>query len=213
MTVTGQPPDIRCHHLIGRAHQPVLPPRQGTRLRRRVELRDIGRAAPFSRPAVHDDGGAIMAAREEIRRMRHRPAALARPAQPERLRRNASNSRVEIQQHQMVPLQPGLKPHMPARRRRPPQPAQMPLALPGGEPPHRPETLERQRLRLRQQHTTAGTVFRHELDLEPTQRPAADRRSGLRRQRRHTRHSPPARPRSPAATRKVNPDFARSLAT
>jgi hypothetical protein len=43
----------------------------------------------------------------------------------------------------------------------------MPLAIPGGEPPHRLEKLERQRQRIRQRRTTAGAVLRYELDLEP----------------------------------------------
>ena len=37
----------------------------------------------------------------------------------------------------MIAFQPRLEAHMPAGRRRPPQPAQMPLTLPGPESAHR----------------------------------------------------------------------------
>jgi hypothetical protein len=41
------------------------------------------------------------------------PTAPVMPAQPERLGRIPDHLRVEVQQHRVVTLQPGLIPHMP----------------------------------------------------------------------------------------------------
>src|SRR5262245_19350628 len=69
------------------------------------------------------------------------PADTITPAQPERLRRDRGHLRVEVQQHQVIPLKPGLVPDMRSGGRRPPQARQVPLASRPPELPDREEPL------------------------------------------------------------------------
>jgi len=89
-----------------------------------------------------------------------------RKPQPEWLGRDAHHRRIEVQGHHMIAFQPRLKVHVAAGRRRPPQPAQMPLTLPGPESSHRTAALERHRPRRGQWQSALGTALGHIDDLE-----------------------------------------------
>ena len=71
---------------------------------------------------------------------------------------------------------------MPSSRRRPPQSAQMPLALLRGEPAHRQALLERHRQGLSQRHAMLGAIPGHVDDLERCDRKDRRPRRGHIRQ-------------------------------
>ena len=83
--------------------------------------------------------------------MRHPPVALRTAGT------RCPHCRIEVQGHIMIAFHPRLEAHMPAGRRRPPQPAQMPLTLPGPESAHRTGGLERPRPRSGQWQGALGT--------------------------------------------------------
>jgi hypothetical protein len=102
------------------------------------------------------------------------------PPQPEWLGRDAHHRNIEVQGHHMIAFQPRLKVHVAAGLRRPPQPAQMPLTLPGPESSHRTAALERHRPRRGQWQSALGTALGHIDDLEIVNRGLISR-SGLER--------------------------------
>ncbi len=106
-------------------------------------------AAPFDRAADDHQRRAVRAAGEIIRRVPPRPI-VRRPEQPEGLRADAHHRRIEAQQHQLVVLQPGFVPDVPADGGGPPQARQVALISIRGEGTCRSDLRERHRPRLRQ---------------------------------------------------------------
>jgi len=93
-----------------------------------------GRPGPGPAPPI--------AADEEVRGMPPRPAPPVMPVQPKRLRRHRADGRVEIHQHQVVPLQPRLEPDMSSGRREIPPAREAPQTLPEMEGPNWQRILE-----------------------------------------------------------------------
>src|SRR5688500_4046907 len=84
--------------------------------------------APLDRSAVDDQRRCVCAAREVVRACDTAVPVLA-PMKPERLRCDADDRRVEVQQCEVIAFQPRLEAHVAVGRRAPPLPAQVPLTL------------------------------------------------------------------------------------
>jgi hypothetical protein len=102
--------------------------------------------------------------------MRHPLTVFTNPTQPQRLGRDAGHGRVEVEQHQLIPLEPRFEADMPARRGAPPQPTQMPLPLAGAEPADRQAALEGHRPRTAQRHRLLDRIRSKPADLDPVSR-------------------------------------------
>jgi wax ester synthase-like acyl-CoA acyltransferase family protein len=142
VTVPCQPRDIRRQHRIRHAHPPETPPGQPARVLRDVERLRVFILDPVIGTHVDDNAGAIGHPGEQVRRVTPGPASIITPVQPERLRHEHGDLRVEIQQHHMITLKPGLVPDMRPGGRRPPQAGQVLLA---SGPPELPDRHERLR--------------------------------------------------------------------
>jgi len=93
---------------------------------------------------IDDQAGTIGHPGEQVRRVTPGPASPVTPVQPERLRRDRGDLRIEVQQHHVVTLKPGLVPAMRPRGHRPPQARQVPLAPGPAKLPSRHERLRQQ---------------------------------------------------------------------
>ena len=144
VTVPCQPRNVRRQHRIRDAHPPEAPPGQPARVLRGVERLRVFSLDPVIGTHVDDNAGAIGHPGEQVRRVTPGPASIITPAQPERLRREHGDLRVEVQQHHMITLKPGLVPDMRPGGRRPPQARQMLLASGPPELPDRHECLRPQ---------------------------------------------------------------------
>jgi hypothetical protein len=84
------------------------------------------RSEQLGRPAIDHHTGAVVQAREQVRRMRSLPVMIP-PKQPKRLHGKPNHTGIEVQQHRLVAFQPRLISNVPTRRRRPPQAWRVPL--------------------------------------------------------------------------------------
>jgi hypothetical protein len=80
------------------------------------------------------------------------------PVQPERLRTDSRHHRIEVQQHQVITLQPRLVADVPPGRGQPPPAREMPLAPRPPERADRDGILEPHLAALRQAGTTMAAV-------------------------------------------------------
>ena len=161
------------HRPAGTPTQPARTPAPWRRTSRRPAACSDPPAGSRPPPPSRPPGGRRSPARANPACPRHRSSA-ARTAAT----RCPTTAGSKSKSHQVIAFQPRLKPDMAAGRRRPPQPAQMPLALPGGEPTHRTAVLERHRPRRGQRHPVLGAVVGHITDLEIVNR--ADQSLGPR---------------------------------
>ncbi len=197
MPVTGQPPHVRHQHRIRRSHPHEVPAHRLAGCRRHGELRRVIRPDPLVRTHVHYQARPVSTADEEIRRMPHQLPARPGPRQPKRLRGHARHQRIEVQQYQVVALQPRLIAHMPAAGRRPVPAAPVPLTTKSREPTLRPHRLEPDRPQASQGFplTDAGradvlrldVLRRHLAHIHPGLRYDADQ--PLRPKKRHDRNT------------------------
>ena len=141
MPVPGQPADVTPQHRIDLPDPPELPVQPGARRRRHRERLGIRRLDPVVGAHVDDHAGPVSPPGEVVRGVPP-PTTLTRPVQPERLRRDTGDLRVEIKRPDMITLQPGLIPDMPASRRRPPPAREMPEPPRPAELAHRHPVLE-----------------------------------------------------------------------
>jgi len=125
MPVAAQPADVTPRHRIDLPDPPELPAQQGARRRRHRERLGIRRLDPVVGAHVDDHAGPVSPPGEVVRGVPP-PTTLTRPVQPERLRCDTGDLRVEIERPDMITLQPGLIAHMPAGRRCPPPAREMP---------------------------------------------------------------------------------------
>lgn len=144
----------------------AVTPRRGTPPSRGERLR-VPWLDPVQRPTVHDQPGTVRLSREPVRSVRA-AAPAGCPEQPHRLRRECCDLLVEVQQHRVIPFQPGLVPDVPAECGRPPQSRIVALALPRRERPHRAAALERNRRRVAQVYAVFTTVPVDVCHLEPS---------------------------------------------
>jgi hypothetical protein len=124
-----------------------------------------------SMPSMDHDRGVVRPPREIVRAMRDRRPGPVLPAQPERLGHDPDDQRIEVEQHHVVALEPRLEADVRAGRRRPPQPTQMPLPLPGPEPAHRPPVFERHQPCVTQSDPLVSAIrgaHAGDFDLAPT---------------------------------------------
>ena len=177
MPVTRQPPDVRRQDRVDRPHPAELPASRlagpGSdleRLRVRLPIRSSARTS-ITTPVPPAQPG------EEIRGMARARMAVA-PVQPERLRRHGRHRRVEVQQHQVIPLQPRLVTDMPPGRGQPPPAREMPLPPRPPERAGRPGILE-QHPAAGRQASTAPAAADGELQLNAVAPGPSERTSGL----------------------------------
>lgn len=130
MPIPGQPPHDRTHHRIDHADAAVTP--TDSRADRSVAANTS--TSLYRRRAVHPTD-------EEIRSVPALAAPIS-PRQPERLRSHRDNAGIEVEQHQRIPLDPGLEPDMPARRGEPPVALETALTLERAERAHRESVFE-----------------------------------------------------------------------
>lgn len=127
MPVSRRPADVHHPQRIHLADDAVSPPHRLTSRPRRCELGRRSCVDPVQRPAVHHQPPPVLEPSEVARSVRDPLAPLVLPEQPQRLRQQPHHRRREVEQHRVIPLQPGLEPHVPNGRRRPIQPREMPL--------------------------------------------------------------------------------------
>jgi len=113
----------------------------GARLRRHHERLGIRRLDPVVGGHVNDHTGPVSPPGEVVRGMPP-PTPLARPVQPERLRRDTGDLRIEIERPDKITLQSGLIADVPAGRRGPPPAREMPKPVRPAELAHRHPVLE-----------------------------------------------------------------------
>jgi len=89
-----------------------------------IPLRD-----PVIRPDIDYQAAPVGPLGGEVRRMPPGLAVLVAPVQPERLRGDARDTRVEVHRHSVVAFQPRLEAHVAPGSRRPPPPREMTGAL------------------------------------------------------------------------------------
>src|SRR5271165_691641 len=181
MPVPRQPRDVRRPDRIRDACADETPPGQLARPASRIEGLRVPRLDPVIRAHVDDYSRAISHPGEQIRRVTPRLAGPVAPVHPERLRGDPRHLRVEIQQHQMITLKPGLIPDMASGRHRPPPARHMPLAPGPAEAADRAETLREQprppslaltpldppRLQVTQHEPVVSIPARHRLSHMP----------------------------------------------
>ncbi len=170
VTVTRQPPHVRQQHRLRRPHPLKAPPGLGAGPARHLERFGIARCDAVVGADVDDHGRAIRAAHEEVRGMPTltRPVV---PVQPERLGGDTHHSRIEIHEHETVPLQPRLEADMLPRRRRPVPAREI---APSWRPPKRPyrtSILEPDRHTVQQRTPQTLALAHHTRHLGVRRRP------------------------------------------
>ncbi|GGZ77331.1 hypothetical protein GCM10010344_50490 [Streptomyces bluensis] len=110
--VASEPPDVRHEHRIRDTDTPELPAdlRAGHLSRR--EGRGIFVGDPVIGPHIDHDTGSVRATGEEVRGMASYDTVLL-PTDPEGLRSDSDDPPVEVQELQVIPLQPRLVAHVP----------------------------------------------------------------------------------------------------
>ncbi len=148
VAVARQPPNIRQQHCLRRPHPLEPPPDFRTGPPRQLERFGIPRSDPVVGTHIDDHRRAIHPTHEEVRGMPTltRPVV---PVQPERLGRHPHHSRIEVHEHQPVPLQPRLETDVLPRRRRPVPPREMAPTPRPPKRPHRHRVLEPGRRKVR----------------------------------------------------------------
>ncbi len=170
VTVARQPPHVRQQHRLRGPHPLEAPPGLGAGPARHLERFGIARCDAVVGADVDNHGRAIRAAQEEVRGMPTltRPVV---PVQPERLGGNTHHSRVEIHEHETVPLQPRLETDMLPRRRRPVPAREI---APSWRPPKRPyrtSILEPDRHTVQQRTPQTLALAHHTRHLDVRRRP------------------------------------------
>jgi Type II CAAX prenyl endopeptidase Rce1-like len=102
MPVPRQPRNVRRPHRIRDTHPHEPPSGQPARPPGGIESLRVPRLDPVIRTDVDDHSGPIRHPGEQIRRVTPIPAGTIAPAQPERLRRDHADLRVEVQQHHVT---------------------------------------------------------------------------------------------------------------
>ena len=173
----------------GLSGPPELPAQPGARLRRHRERLGIGRLDPVVGAHVDDCTGPVSPPGEIIRGVPP-PAPLTRPVQPERLRRDTGDPRIEIECPDMITLQPGLIAHVPAGRRRPPPAREMPEPARPAEPAHRHPVLEPDFCTRCQLRPPLDAAAVNESQLEPGTRTSRLHPPADARNRHHMQNDP-----------------------
>jgi hypothetical protein len=182
MSVTRQTAQIRRQHRLDHADTAERPPDLSAGPLSDLESLRIGVFDALVSAHIDHNGRAVAAAGEEVRCV-PTPTRPTWPVQPERLRGEPHDLTVEVQQHRVITLKPGLVTDVPATGRRPPPAREVLLSLGPTETSHRLGILERHVPTHRQRTPTPRSTCSDEVQLEAGTTP-------IERGFRHHRHHP-----------------------